>query len=66
MWKYSRIRFRTSNKSKDSIKGNIDILDVRFGSLWTNITREDFVSMGFKYGDIIEVLIKKQFHYSIQ
>lgn len=45
-------------KSKDSIKGNIDILDVRFGSLWTNITREDFVSMGFKYGDIIEVLIK--------
>lgn len=36
-------------KSENSIKGNIDILDVRFGSLWTNIYREDFLSVGFEY-----------------
>ncbi len=44
---------------EDSIKGNIDILDIRFGSLWTNIRREDFLSVGFEYGDYIEVLIKE-------
>lgn len=45
--------------SEKSIKGNIDILDIRFGSLWTNIRREEFISIGFKYGDFIEVLIKE-------
>jgi S-adenosylmethionine hydrolase len=45
-------------KTEDSIKGNIDILDVRFGSLWTNITREDFLSIGLEYGDRVEVVIK--------
>ncbi|ANW99523.1 DNA-directed RNA polymerase subunit delta [Thermoclostridium stercorarium subsp. thermolacticum DSM 2910] len=44
--------------TENGIKGCIDILDVRFGSLWTNIRREDFVKMGFKYGDRIEVVIK--------
>ena len=45
-------------KTENSIKGNIDILDVRFGSLWTNITREDFLDIGFEYGDRVEVVIK--------
>lgn len=46
-------------KSENSIKGNIDILDIRFGSLWTNVKREDFASVGFLYGDMVEVLIKQ-------
>lgn len=45
-------------KTEGSIIGNIDILDIRFGSLWTNITREDFLSIGFEYGDKVEVIIK--------
>ncbi|MBN2795099.1 MAG: S-adenosyl-l-methionine hydroxide adenosyltransferase family protein [Clostridia bacterium] len=45
-------------KGENSILGHIDILDVRFGSLWTNITQEDFMKIGFKHGDKIEVLIK--------
>lgn len=45
-------------KTDHSIKGSIDILDVRFGSLWTNITREDFLSLGFNYGDRVEVVIR--------
>lgn len=40
-----------------AIRGNIDILDVRFGSLWTNIKREDFVSVGFEFGDSVELKI---------
>lgn len=41
----------------NSIKGCIDILDVRFGSLWTNITKKDFMGLGIEYGDKVEILI---------
>lgn len=39
------------------VLGNIDILDVRFGNLWTNIERELFVNAEIKYGDLLEVAI---------
>lgn len=45
-------------KTENGISGSIDILDVRFGSLWTNITREDFLSVGFEVGEKVEVIIK--------
>jgi len=45
-------------KTETMIKGCVDILDVRFGSLWTNIPRDEFLSLGFKHGDRVEVLIK--------
>lgn len=45
-------------KTEGGIKGSIDILDVRFGSLWTNITREDFLETGFEFGEKVEVIIK--------
>jgi len=45
-------------KKDNSITGSIDILDVRFGSLWTNIAREEFMDIGFEFGDNVEVLIK--------
>ena len=41
------------------IEGNIDILDIRFGNLWTNINRELFVQAGMKYGDTLEVTIEQ-------
>lgn len=40
------------------VKGNIDILDVRFGNLWTNIDRELFKQLEIEYGDSFEVLIE--------
>ena len=46
--------FRTDG----TVKGNIDIIDIRFGSLWTNISREDFAAVGFSHGDRIEVVIR--------
>lgn len=40
------------------VSGNIDILDVRFGNLWTNISRELFLQTGVKHGDLLEVTIE--------
>ena len=37
--------------------GAIDILDVRFGSLWTSITREEFYSLKPEFGQRFEVTI---------
>ena len=31
---------------------------MRFGSLWTNITREDFFSLGVEFGSQVEVAIR--------
>ncbi len=42
---------------EQSIHGTIDILDVRFGNLWTNISRELFFELDIQYGDKIEVKI---------
>lgn len=40
-----------------TVTGYIDILDVRFGNLWTNISRELFLSTKIRYGDLLEVII---------
>ncbi|MDP3447065.1 MAG: S-adenosyl-l-methionine hydroxide adenosyltransferase family protein [Eubacteriales bacterium] len=37
--------------------GDIDVLDVRFGSLWTSIRREQLLELGFKHGDFVEIKI---------
>ncbi len=44
----------------NKISGSIDILDVRFGNLWTNITKEEFDSLGIEYGDILELTINHE------
>lgn len=44
--------------SGDRVIGNIDILDVRFGNLWTNIGRELFLQLDVAYGDLFEVTIE--------
>lgn len=44
-------------KLENGIKGQIDILDVRYGSLWTSIPYEDFKACGFNTGDYIKVEI---------
>ena len=41
----------------DAVMGVIDILDVRFGSLWTSITREEFYSLKPEFGQRFEVTI---------
>ena len=38
--------------------GTIDVLDVRFGSLWTNIPRAMFLETGVSYGDRVSITIE--------
>ena len=45
-------------RESGSIKGHIDILDARFGSIWTDITREDFLTLEVGYGEYIEIVIR--------
>ncbi|WP_075981343.1 SAM hydrolase/SAM-dependent halogenase family protein [Bacillus massilinigeriensis] len=40
------------------LTGTIDILDVRFGNLWTNIDRELFKELQVEYGDSFDVTIE--------
>ncbi len=44
------------------ISGIIDILDVRFGNLWTNIDRKFFTEANINYGDSLEVTILNNKH----
>jgi len=45
---------------KDGIvKGNIPILDVQFGNVWTNIDRKTFQALDLKHGDLVQVTISE-------
>lgn len=48
----------TASRDGDIVSGSIDVLDVRFGSLWTNIPRELFALLGVDYGKRVEVTIR--------
>ncbi len=42
----------------EKVCGTIDVLDVRFGSLCTNISRETFRKLGVEYGSRVEIVIE--------
>ena len=42
----------------NAVCGTIDVLDVRFGSLWTNIPRALFLETGIHYGDRVSITIE--------
>lgn len=44
-------------KTDNYVKGQVEILDVRFGSLWTTVPIESFKELGFQFGDTVEVRI---------
>lgn len=43
-----------------TITGTIDVLDIRFGSLWTNISRTLFLQLGVSHGSRLEVTISNE------
>lgn len=43
---------------ENSVSGTVDVLDIRFGSLWTNIPKEMFKSLGIEIGKRVEVTIE--------
>lgn len=44
----------------EKVSGTIDVLDVRFGSLWTNIPRELFKRLGVSHGGRVEISIENE------
>lgn len=44
----------------ESITGTVDVLDIRFGSLWTNIPRELFNRLGIRPGERVDVHIENR------
>ncbi|MDD2580253.1 MAG: S-adenosyl-l-methionine hydroxide adenosyltransferase family protein [Eubacteriales bacterium] len=47
-----------AERSGDSVSGTIDVLDVRFGSLWTNIPLDLFKTLNITVGNRVEVDIQ--------
>jgi S-adenosylmethionine hydrolase len=43
-----------------AIRGNIPILDVRYGNVWTNIGRKTLEELGLEHGDAARVRISKE------
>ncbi len=58
-----RLELFGCKKIEGGVMGQIDILDVRFGSLWTSIPYEEFIDCGFSFGDMIKVEI---FHNGVK
>lgn len=44
----------------DSIKGNIPVLDIQYGNVWTNISDSLLTRAGIKQGDCLAVTISKK------
>lgn len=42
------------------LHGIIDVLDVRYGNIWTNIGRKQLVDLGVEYGDTVKVSIEHE------
>ena len=47
-----------AQRSGDALEGSIDVLDVRFGSLWSNIPHSLFMGIGVDYGKRVEVSLR--------
>ncbi|MCD7950197.1 MAG: S-adenosyl-l-methionine hydroxide adenosyltransferase family protein [Erysipelotrichaceae bacterium] len=47
-------------KEDNMISGTIDVLDIRFGSLWTNIPRTLFKELNVSFGDYLEISIEHE------
>jgi S-adenosylmethionine hydrolase len=51
------ISYQKALSEGDKIKGNIPVLDVQYGNIWTNIGAELLEKLGIKYGDWIHIAV---------
>lgn len=49
------IPYQTAVLEGGKLKGNISILDVQYGNIWTNITADLISQLQLKYGDVLHV-----------
>jgi S-adenosylmethionine hydrolase len=52
-----KIQYQKPAFSNGTVKGNIPVLDVQYGNLWTNIDRTTFSRLNVKIGDRLKVKI---------
>lgn len=52
------IDYQQATYDDGAIRGNIPILDVQFGNVWTNIGRDTFRRLGLQHGDVARVVIR--------
>jgi S-adenosylmethionine hydrolase len=51
------INYQHAMFENNNIKGNIPILDIQYGNVWTNIDKPAFNKLGLNYGDSLHVVI---------
>lgn len=51
------INYQKATFDNGTIKGNIPVLDIQYGNVWTNIDANLFKKLGLKYGDLLQVSI---------
>src|SRR4051812_25175431 len=51
------INYQQALFENDVIKGNIPVLDIQYGNIWTNIDKSTFSKLGLNYGDSLHVAI---------
>lgn len=54
-----RIPYQKSTFENGEIKGTIPVLDVQYGNVWTNVSREVFAKLDAHFGDTLRVKIFK-------
>lgn len=52
------INYQKAVITNGSIKGNIPILDIQYGNVWTNIDADTFKKLNLKYGEFVKVIIR--------
>lgn len=51
------IPYQKAQVSNNKASGNIPILDVQYGNVWTNIGEKELAALGIRYGDRIKISI---------
>ncbi|MCH6258592.1 S-adenosyl-l-methionine hydroxide adenosyltransferase family protein [Puniceicoccaceae bacterium K14] len=50
-----KLDYTEASLKSEELNGNVDIIDFRYGNIWTNIDRDLFMKMKPKFGDVFEV-----------
>jgi S-adenosylmethionine hydrolase len=53
------IAFQQPVYAGDTLKGNVPVLDVQYGNIWTNIDQQTFARLQAKPGDLLKVIISE-------
>jgi len=55
-----RLNYQAPSRTGNILKGNIPVLDIQYGNVWTNINDTLFRQLNFRVGDTAEVRIKNR------